>query len=673
MKVYRLLQLVLWFTLIIGTYGCIDQEFDVPPGFQVQTEDISNTSIADLKASHTIGDNASAIADGVIIKGVVISDDTEGNFFRELTIQDETAGILIRLDQTDLSAIYGRGREVFINCEGLVIGDFNGLTQLGVMDQDGGTGRVPEIMIPDVVILGQQKEIPAPKIKKITDLQALDLSTLIMLENVELEGSFLGDTYAEPNGGSSRNRTIVDCDGNEVTLRSSDFAGFAGATIPPNNGSITAVFSIFGTTLQLAIRDTNDLNFINPRCDGSGGGGGDIQEEDISNMTIAQVLDLHMIGQPPVKIPAGTIIKGNVISSDEQGNFYRSLIIQDESAGVLIRVDGFDLFEDYPVGRKVYVDCEELYIADYNGLPQIGTDDGDGVGTISSVDIESTLIKGPEESPLTGSIKSISELGKSDLNTLVTVTNVEYIDSEVGEPYSEPDFSTNRTLQDCDGNNLIIRHSSFADFADATLPDGNGSITAVFGVFGSDYQLFIRDLNDVSQSGDRCDGTMNMDAFIDEDFELLSDFDPVSIAGWTNVSTTGQEVWQKRSFSGNGFAQASGFNSDDATIDAWLVTPGIDLSQNSSLSFESAKAFFVQDGLSVLVSSDFSGDVSSASWQNVDDAALADNTANDFDWVNSGVIDLSQYGSGTIHIAFRYQGDNTTNTSTFRIDNILVE
>lgn len=678
MKVYRLLQLVLGFTLVIAVQGCVDQEFDVPPGFQVQTEDISNTTIADLKASHNIGDNASPIADGVIIKGVVISDDSEGNFFRELTIQDETAGILIRLDQTDLNAIYARGREVFINCDGLYIGDFNGLTQLGVLDQDGGTGRVPEIMIPDVVILGQQKELPTPKVKTITELQSIDLSTLIMLQDVELESSFLGDTYAEPNGGSSRNRTIVDCDGNEVTLRSSDFADFAGATIPSDNGSVTAVFSIFGTTLQLAIRDTNDINFVNARCDGSGGGGGDgeIQEEDISNMTIAEVKDLHTVGMPAVKIPSGTILKGHVISSDEAGNFFRALVIQDETAGIQIRVDGFDLYEDYPLGRIVYVDCENLYVADFNGLPQIGVEEGEGVGRIPSNVFPDVLIRGVLEDPLQGAPRTMNTITSDDINTLITLTGVEYADNELGSTYADaddPNGGENSTIQDCDGNTLIIRHSDFASFAGDMIPEGNGSITAVYGVFGADRQLFIRDTSDEDLSGDRCDGTMNMDAFIDEDFESLSDFDPIDLAGWTNVSTTGQEVWQKRSFSGNGFAQASGFNSDDANIDTWLVTPGIDLSQNSTLSFESAKAFFVQDGLSVLVSSDFSGDVSSANWQNVDDAALADNTANDFDWVNSGVIDLSQYGSGTIHIAFRYQGDNTTNTSTFRIDNILVE
>ena len=102
METSRISAIIMLFGFIITFNACIDQEFDVPPGFQVQTEDISNTTIADLKSSHTIGNDASAIAAGTIIKGIVISDDTDGNFFRELIIQDETAGILLRVDQTDL-------------------------------------------------------------------------------------------------------------------------------------------------------------------------------------------------------------------------------------------------------------------------------------------------------------------------------------------------------------------------------------------------------------------------------------------------------------------------------------------------------------------------------------------------------------------------------------------
>lgn len=50
------------------------------------------------------------------------------------------------------------------------------------------------------------------------------------------------------------------------------------------------------------------------------------------------------------------VIEGYVVSSDEAGNFYKVLNIQDKpvnpTAAIQIAVDGFDLYNFYEVGRK---------------------------------------------------------------------------------------------------------------------------------------------------------------------------------------------------------------------------------------------------------------------------------------------------------------------------------
>jgi len=88
--------------------ACVDQEFDIPPGKEVQVEDISNTMISTLKATHTIGADATPIAAGTVIKGTVISDDNAGGFFKELIIQDASGGVLIRVNRAEISS-YGFG------------------------------------------------------------------------------------------------------------------------------------------------------------------------------------------------------------------------------------------------------------------------------------------------------------------------------------------------------------------------------------------------------------------------------------------------------------------------------------------------------------------------------------------------------------------------------------
>jgi len=687
MKIITMYKSLLFLSLCLISLsfnGCIDQEFDVPPGFETQSNDISTLSISELKALHIPSSAAVAIPAGTIIKGQVVSDDGTGNFFKDLVIQDGTAGIHIRIDQSDLNTIYPRGRELFVNCDDLFLGEFNGLVQIGVKGSDpanpGNVDRLPEIVASEKLIIGEIKEVPAAKQMRINELTNADLSMLIELQGVEVNDGDVGNTYANSGGGSSQNRTLQDCNENEITMRNSDFADFAGAIMPDGNGTVTGVYSVFGSTKQFTIRDLADVNMNESRCDGTGGGGGgggDIQETDISNLTIADMKSMHMIGADAFKLASGTIIKGHVISSDETGNFYKNITIQDATGGIQIRIDATDTYVEYPIGRLLYIDCTDLYVGDFNGLPQLGAQgDGNSVNRISEVAAGSVFIKGPIETPLTGNVRTITTLSNDDLNSLVRLDGIQYEDGLLGDTYAIPGGGSaqNRILQDCDGNEIIIRNSDFADWAGTAIPEGNGSITGVFGVFGADRQLFINTPDDINFVNSRCDGSGGGGGggSLDEDFESGSDFDPISLSGWTNVSTTGSDVWDKNSFSGNGFAQATAFQATDASVDTWLVTPQIDLAEGSILNFQSAKAFLVQDGLTVHFSSDFAGDVNSANWTQIN-CTLAGSSDGDFDWVDSGDVDLSTFGSSTGYVAFRYQGDPTTNTSTFRIDNVTVE
>ena len=181
--------------------------------------------------------------------------------------------------------------------------------------------------------------------------------------------------------------------------------------------------------------------------------------------------------------------------------------------------------------------------------------------------------------------------------------------------------------------------------------------------------MSLRNLNDVvvvgTGGGDPTDG-------INEDFQSGQDRDEISLSGWTNQAVVGGRKWIYRSFEDNLFAQMTSFNADAANNESWLVTPEINTDETSTLSFESAQAFYKHDGLSVWVSTNFSGDASSASWEEVAEARLAGSSDEQYDWIDSGEIDLSTYGS-RVHIGFKYEGSAATNTTTYRLDNIVVE
>src|SRR5690606_23802819 len=59
-------------------------------------------------------------------------------------------------------------------------------------------------------------------------------------------------------------------------------------------------------------------------------------------------------------------------------------------------------------------------------------------------------------------------------------------------------------VEDCAKRRLIVRTSGFASFAGTATPQGNGKLVGILSIFRDDYQLMIRDVDDVDMPGERC-------------------------------------------------------------------------------------------------------------------------------------------------------------------------
>ena len=88
------------------------------------------------------------------------------------------------------------------------------------------------------------------------------------------------------------------------------------------------------------------------------------------NTTIAQLKALYTKG--PVLIEDDLVFGGQVVSSDQSGNVYRSFYIQDETGAIEIKIGKSSLYNDYKLGQWVYVKCQGLTIGQYGGMLQIG-------------------------------------------------------------------------------------------------------------------------------------------------------------------------------------------------------------------------------------------------------------------------------------------------------------
>jgi len=229
-----------------------------------------------------------------------------------------------------------------------------------------------------------------------------------------------------------------------------------------------------------------------------------------ANATIAQLKALHTVGGVSKLVTEDWIVDGVVIADDQSGNFFKNIVIQDETGGIAIRLNSTGLYNDFPVGRKVFLLAKNLYIGDYNGLHQVN---GSVDAALEEVLIPEHVIGAERDQTVAPKVVTMAELQNTTfynslVNTLVQINDVQFSQADAEAPYADAanQFSINRNVEDCNGNSIILRSSGFADFAAELTPAGKGSIVAVVSIFGNTKQLNIRDLNDVQMSGDRCGG-----------------------------------------------------------------------------------------------------------------------------------------------------------------------
>ena len=683
---------------ILSFQACVDQDFDAPPFGEILEEAPEvTTTIAELKAMHVFGTFVT-IEEDIVIRGIISADDESGNLFRRLVMQDQTGGIELNINGVELHNSFPEGREIFIKCKDLIMGDFAGIIGIGgaIGETGGGDPRldgIEEILLDQFIVKGSTGNVVVPESKTIDQLGPQDVSKLVQIDNLEFEDSELGKAFADFQ--QNTNRFLETCDGDEILIRTSGFSSFFNEELPGGNGTLTGIYTVFGDTKQMIVRRPSEVAFNGPRCDGSGGGTGggggvDPVELPTATTTIADLKATHSLGGFTT-ISSNDVIRAVVTADDRSGNFFREIIIQDGSAGIELLVNERDLAADFglEIGREIAINLNGLILNDFAGNISLGgnvfvnNSGNDQLGGIEPSEIGTAILIGEGNMTVTPTLASIDDLGDDDIHSLVTLEGIQFTDGNTGVTYADVvnNFSQNLDLEDCDGNSIIIRSSNFAEFADALTPSGNGSITAIYSVFNGDKQLFIRDLGDINMNANRCDGTGgggsggggNGEEAFSLNFDGQSSNQTLNISGWTNFAEEGSldNSWFINDFDGNTFGEVTAFQSTDSNNISWLVTPAMEVSGTASISFLMAQHHWVQDGMTVLISDNFTGDPTQADWEEVD-CTLPTEAIDWYDWVESGEIHLDEYFiSGTVHLGFRYEGNSNNATTSYRIDDVV--
>lgn len=109
----------------------------------------------------------------------------------------------------------------------------------------------------------------------------------------------------------------------------------------------------------------------------------------------------NMHGPNKVEIPDKVFISGKVISTDQPGNIYRSIYIQDETGAMELKIGLTGLYNDYKVGQRIFVRTDGLILGNYRYMLSLGSESSDVAyanGYIDRVvEINRTIIKGEIE------------------------------------------------------------------------------------------------------------------------------------------------------------------------------------------------------------------------------------------------------------------------------------
>ena len=221
---------------------------------------------------------------------------------------------------------------------------------------------------------------------------------------------------------------------------------------------------------------------------------------------------------------ADEAIEGYVISSDEAGNFYQKIYIQneDKTKGVTVAINKTGLYTDFPLGAKVQLRLKGLTSQVNNG----GVDFGSGIFQANngrtSVGRMSEAIAKNHLFDKGGVRKTLAELAKADtsintlkveanINQLITLKGVHFKTEDVGKSMHQKANDTRQgtdyTLTDAQGNTIPFRTSRYAKFKDEKVPAGTLDVTGVLTKYGQNWQFMISNYADIVVNGGTSTGT----------------------------------------------------------------------------------------------------------------------------------------------------------------------
>lgn len=246
-------------------------------------------------------------------------------------------------------------------------------------------------------------------------------------------------------------------------------------------------------------------------------------------------------------------ILGIVTGNDLGGNLYNQICLQDKTGGILVCIGKSGLYGELPVGQQVLIDCKGLYIGGYRKQAELGGvyTNKKGSQSIGKVDRyvwekHYKIIGEADEAKAEAMVEVFDQTKikdadylKSCSGKLMRIEGVTFADAGKKVFAAEADKDdancVNCEFSGISKDNMVVRTSAYAKFANALLPEGPQNVTGIFtryaGSKNDTWQILIRTADDVKVAK----GTEQCPYTVAEAIQLINDGKTTE----TNVYTEG--------------------------------------------------------------------------------------------------------------------------------------
>ncbi|MCM5662047.1 DUF5689 domain-containing protein [Galbibacter mesophilus] len=400
----------------------------------------ANATISEIKELHE--SDAVKISENLIFSGTITANDASGNFYKEIYVQDESGGIKILVDETNLSEKgFGIGENFTISTKGMQIDKVKGEFVLGLIHEENELEGIEEEDFYRFFYAENTLGTVTPELVSITELSEEHIGKLVQLNDVQFASE---GTFVENNRDTEA--ILTDCLANEIVMNTSRRFSKGENVLPTTNGSIIGILQ-YDEGYTFRIRSEEDvIGMINQPCN------------VLESAKQVAIIDLPLYAESSKTILDNIKIKGTVISDAASGNLSEEkMILQDETGGIEIR---FDASHEIPLNTSVEIALRNVILTyDEKGIlvTEIPTDH---------------ILKSQSGSfinPIKVNLNGLSSYNYN--NTLVLVDGFQFED-ENGV------YSENNVIANCNETFTIPLLPS-ANFLGDSVENGNGKIVLI--------------------------------------------------------------------------------------------------------------------------------------------------------------------------------------------------